>query len=383
MLKVMTVLGTRPEAIKLAPVIQRLAAHPDRIMSRVCVTGQHREMLDQVLRRFGLEPDADLDIMTAGQTPAEVASRVMAGLEPILARERPDWVLVQGDTTTTAAAALAASFSGLKVGHVEAGLRTHDPNQPFPEELNRRVVGAVCDLHFAPTARARDNLLREGVPREWIHVTGNTGIDALFAMIADLDTSSAGLPWSDLPAGDRIIMATAHRRENLGRPLEDICMALRDIARGNSQDVHVVCPVHPRPEVATTVRRILDREANVILCDPLDYADLIRLMVRSDLVITDSGGLQEEAPSLGKAVLVMREVTERPEAIEAGVARLVGTDRARIVEAATELLRDAAVNPPRRAVLCYGDGLAAERIVSYLLGAPSAEWQPTTATREA
>lgn len=374
MLKVMTVLGTRPEAIKLAPVIRRLASRPDRIVSHVCVTGQHRHMLDQVLGLFGLVPDADLDVMTGSQTPAQVTARVVAGLEPILAAEQPDWVLVQGDTTTTAAAALAASFAGFRVGHIEAGLRTHDPRQPFPEELNRRVVGAVGDLHFAPTGRAQDNLLREGVSPERIHVTGNTGIDALFAMVADLGPAPENLPWARIPDGERLIMATTHRRENLGEPMENICLALRDLVRGHDR-LHLVLPVHPRPEVGDVVRRVLRDEPGVLLCDPLDYADMLRLLVRSDLVITDSGGLQEESPSLGKPVIVMREVTERPEAVEAGIARLVGTDRQLIVTAATECLAQADCAPPEP-VLCYGDGRAATRIVSCLLGETVDDWAP-------
>jgi UDP-N-acetylglucosamine 2-epimerase len=372
MLKVMTVLGTRPEAIKLAPVIRRLASRPDRIASHVCVTGQHRRMLDQVLARFDLAPDSDLDLMTASQTPTGVAARALAGLEPLLEAERPDWVLVQGDTTTTAAAALAASLAGLKVAHVEAGLRTGDRRRPFPEELNRRVVGAVADLHLAPTPRGRDNLLAEGVPAGAIRVTGNTGIDALFALTDELGPDPQGLPWAQVPPDARIVMATTHRRESLGEPMERICRALRDVVRGHD-DVHLVLPVHPRPEVGEVVRRVLEGEPRVILCEPLDYADLLRLLLRSDLVITDSGGLQEESPSLGKPVVVLREVTERPEAVEAGIARLVGTDRGLIVEAAAGCLATGCAAGP---VLCYGDGRAADRIVSCLLGDPVEEWQP-------
>lgn len=362
-LKVLSVFGTRPEAIKMAPVVKELERRPAQFVSRVCVTAQHREMLDQVLRLFDIRPDHDLDIMQDDQSLSQVTAAVFSRLDPVIAAERPDWVLVQGDTTTVMAAALVAFYHRVKVGHVEAGLRTGDKHRPFPEEINRRVAGAVADLHFAPTETARQNLLREGVAPDRIQVTGNPVIDAL-RLVAERPYDPADGPLRDIPWDRRLILVTAHRRENFGRPLEEICCALREIARAYPGDVHIVYPVHRNPHVQEPARRILDGVPGVTLTDPLDYAPLVYLMKRSYLVLTDSGGIQEEAPGLGKPVLVLREVTERPEAVEAGTARLVGADRARIVEWTRRLLDDRdeyermahAVNP-------YGDGRAAERIV--------------------
>ncbi len=370
-MKVLSVFGTRPEAIKMAPVIQELRKYADEIEALTCVTAQHREMLDQVLNLFGIRPDYDLNVMADNQTPTQVAAAVLAGMEPILQRERPDWVLVQGDTTTVAATALAAFYAGVKVGHVEAGLRTHDKWHPFPEEINRRIAGVIADLHFAPTERSRRNLLREGVADAQVLVTGNTVIDALH-WVADLpfDVSSLPLP---SPVFDnpniRLILVTAHRRENFGKPLENICMALRDIAERFKESVHVVYPVHLNPNVHAVVHRWLDGVPNITLLPPLEYLPLVHIMKRAYLILTDSGGIQEEAPSLGKPVLVLREVTERPEAIEAGTVKLVGTDRKRIVSEVIRLLEDEFVyHQMAQSVNPYGDGQASRRIVSALLG---------------
>jgi len=373
--RVLVVFGTRPEAIKLAPVIRELRRYPDHFVVTVCVTAQHRDMLDQVLALFEVEPDIDLDLMAEGQSPTQVAARVLLGLEPVLQDVRPDWVLVQGDTTTVMATAIAAHYARVRVGHVEAGLRTGDRCNPFPEEMNRIVADHVSDLHFAPTERARQNLLHEGIAPKHIHVTGNTVTDALLDVVArpwEPAASSTLARLRDISqSGRRLILVTAHRRENFGQPLEDICDALRALARRG--DVRLVYPVHPNPCVHDVVHARLSSVPNVILLPPLDYVELIYLLKHCTLVLTDSGGLQEEAPSLGKPVLVLREVTERPEAVEAGTARVVGTDTAKIVAEAERLLDDReayarmalAVNP-------YGDGHAAERIVKVLMDQASA-----------
>jgi UDP-N-acetylglucosamine 2-epimerase (non-hydrolysing) len=361
-LKVLTVFGTRPEAVKLGPVIRELARNP--VSSRVCVTAQHRDMLDQVLGVFGVQPDYDLDVMQANQTPTQVAAKVLEHLEPVLQEVKPDWVLVQGDTTTVAAAALAAFYARARVGHVEAGLRTRDRWQPFPEEINRRVAGVIAERHFAPTERARQNLLREDVPAESILVTGNPGIDALRWITSQPEPRLVG----DLLSEARTILVTAHRRENFGEPLRDICFALRDIAMRYADSVRIVYPVHRNPNVWGPVHDLLRDIPNIALLEPLDYLSNLHLMKHAYLVLTDSGGVQEETTGLGIPGLVLREVTERPEGVETGALRLVGTDRARIVASVSELLDDpvayarmaGAENP-------YGDGHAAERIVASLL----------------
>ena len=384
---VLTVLGTRPEGIKLAPVLRELGTAPMR--SRCCVTGQHREMLNQVLDLFGIVPDHDLRIMTEDQTPARVAAATLTGLEAVIRSERPDWVLVQGDTTTAAAAALAAYYARVRVGHVEAGLRTHDKWQPFPEEINRQVVGAVADLHFAPTGRARDNLLREGVPSEHILVTGNTVIDALQWVAAQpwaptgLEEAARHKLGAALADSARIVLVTAHRRENFGTPLEDICHALRDLASRYAHRVRFVYPVHRNPHVWEPVHRLLGDVSNIILLPPLDYLSLVHVMKRAYLVLTDSGGLQEEAPGLGVPVLVLREVTERPEGVDAQTVRIVGTERAKVVAETIRLLEDGDAHARMaRAVNPYGDGRAASRIVARLLqdtpSTPSATWSDAT-----
>jgi UDP-N-acetylglucosamine 2-epimerase (non-hydrolysing) len=351
----------------MAPVIKELQRHPKDVLARVCVTAQHRQMLDQVLHLFGVVPDHDLNMMQDNQTPSQVAAVVLARLEPILGAEKPDWVLVQGDTATVAAASLAAYYARVRVGHVEAGLRTFDKWQPFPEEINRRVAGVVADLHFAPTARARDNLLREGVCPDSIIVTGNPVIDAL-QWVARLPYDPSVGPLADMPWGKRILLVTAHRRESFGKPLEDICGALLQIAEQHSDDVHIVYPVHLNPSVQEPVYRLLGQTPNITLLPPMDYLPFVHLMKHSYLVLTDSGGIQEEAPGLGKPVLVLREVTERPEAVEAGTVRVVGTDRRRIVDWTERLLRDPAEYGRMASVANpYGDGHAAERIVEALL----------------
>ena len=364
MLKVLTVFGTRPEAVKLGPVIHELARFPERIQSRVCVTAQHRDMLDQVLGIFNIQPDYDLDLMQASQTPTQVAAKVLEHLEPVLQQEQPDWVLVQGDTTTVAAASLAAFYARARVGHVEAGLRTGDRWQPFPEEINRRMAAVIADRHFAPTERARQNLLREDIPAASILVTGNPGIDALRWITSQPQPRFV----RDLLSEARTILVTAHRRENFGEPLRDICAALRDIAERYASSVRIVYPVHRNPNVWGPVHELLNGVPNITLREPLDYLSNLQLMKRAYLVVTDSGGIQEEATGLGIPGLVLREVTERPEGVETGALRIVGTDRARIVTEVSRLLD----NPNEYAKMAnaenpYGDGHAAERIVASLL----------------
>jgi UDP-N-acetylglucosamine 2-epimerase (non-hydrolysing) len=367
MLKVLTVFGTRPEAVKLGPVILELARHTDRIDSRICVTAQHRDMLDQVLRVFNIQPNYDLDIMQDNQSPTQVAAAVLARLEPILVKERPDWVLVQGDTTTVAAAALAGHYARAQVGHVEAGLRTGDRWQPFPEEINRRVAGVIADRHFAPTTHARDNLLREDVPSERIVVTGNPGIDALHWITAQPEGDEVRGLLLESPES-RIVLVTAHRRENFGAPLQAICAALRELAERYAGSVRIVYPVHRNPNVWGPVHDLLGNVPHITLRPPLDYLPMLQLMKRAYLVVTDSGGIQEEATGLGVPALVLREVTERPEGVQTGALRLVGTDRGRIVSEASRLLDDRAQYASMaNAQNPFGDGHASARIVTSLL----------------
>jgi len=366
MIKILSIFGTRPEAIKMAPVVKELEKYPEGINSRVCVTAQHREMLDQVLDLFEIQPDFDLDIMQDAQTLSELTARVFIALDPILIDEKPDWVLVQGDTTTVMAASLAAYYHQVRVGHVEAGLRTFDKWQPFPEEINRKIAGLVADLHFAPTETSKVNLLNEGVNPDIIHVTGNPVIDALqmvAAMPYDIDIGElADIPWEK-----RILLVTAHRRENHGKPLENICQALLELCK-RFDDIQVVYPVHLNPKVKDPVYRTLGNQDRITLLPPLDYQPLVQLMKRSTLVLTDSGGIQEEAPGLGKPVLVLREKTERPEALQAGTVRLVGTDQEQIVQEAESLLVNKELyQQMAQAVNPYGDGKAAERIVGILV----------------
>ncbi len=376
-MRYLLVFGTRPEAIKMAPLVRALsdaASHVD-IDVRVCVTAQHREMLDHVLQLFEIEPDVDLNLMRPGQDLTDITAHVLTSMRSVFRDMRPDRVLVHGDTTTTFAASLAAYYERIRVGHVEAGLRTGNIYAPWPEEMNRKLTGAIADAHFAPTASARDNLLREGVSEQNIFVTGNTVIDALLDVAHRIredeqlaDELASRFPF--LRSDRRLILVTGHRRENFGEPFERLCRALATLA--SRDDVQIVYPVHLNPNVQEPVRRILGGLSSdaVSLIDPVDYVEFVYLMTRAHIIITDSGGVQEEAPSLGKPVLVMRETTERPEAVAAGTVRLVGTDEERIVAEATQLLEDEehyrrmseARNP-------YGDGQAAARIVNTLLQA--------------
>jgi UDP-N-acetylglucosamine 2-epimerase (non-hydrolysing) len=366
--KILFVFGTRPEAIKLAPVIERLRDQPGRFLTRVCATAQHRSLLDQVLEAFSIRPDFDLNLMRPDQTLADSTSRVLSALDAVIAAEAPDFVLVQGDTTTAFCGALAAFYRGARVGHVEAGLRTGDMRQPFPEEMNRVLVSRLAALHFAPTKGSARNLLLEGVAETSIAVTGNTGIDAVLEVSAALESGALSAP--RFPALDpckKLILVTAHRRESFGEGFERICEALGRLA--GRPDAEIVYPVHPNPNVQDPVSRLLGGRAGVHLIEPLDYVAFVALMRRAHFLLTDSGGIQEEAPSLGKPVLVMRDKTERPEAVEAGTARLVGTDPARIVAESALLLEDTQEYARRSRIHNpYGDGHAAERIREILAG---------------
>lgn len=363
----MFVFGTRPEAIKLCPVIRHLRSRPEEFDVRVCVTGQHRQMLDQVLAAFDVKPDWDLDVMAPGQTLYQSTSRILAGLEPVLSEERPDMVLVQGDTTSTLCGAMAAFYSRVPVGHVEAGLRTGDLTAPFPEEMNRVVTSRLASLHFAPTESSARNLINESVPRDRISVTGNPGIDAVLYVRGRLERGElAGGSWPKFDAARRIIAVTAHRRESFGEGFERICRALLRLSRRS--DVQIVFPVHPNPNVQDPVNRYLKDIPNILLTEPLDYIQFVDLMRRAHFLITDSGGVQEEGPSLGKPVLVMRDKTERPEAVEAGTAIIVGTQDDRIFCAAVRLLEDqVAYDRMARTHNPYGDGNASGRIAGFIL----------------
>ncbi len=366
-LKVMTIFGTRPEAIKMAPVVLELQKHPDKIQSIVAVTAQHREMLDQVLHLFDIRPDYDLDIMKSSQTLFDITSRALVGLREVLEEARPDLVLVHGDTTTTFVGALAAFYEQIPVGHVEAGLRTHNKYSPYPEEMNRKLTGVLTDLHFAPTETARQNLLQENVLPESIFVTGNTVIDALLSTVnpsyrfVDELLSSVSFETS------RVILVTTHRRENLGEPMRQVYQALKRIVL-EYPDVEIIFPVHKNPKVREVVDSVLGNLPRVHLTDPMDYEPFANLMDRATMILTDSGGIQEEAPSLGKPVLVLRDTTERPEAIDAGTVRLIGTAEETVYSEIKALLTDPdqyrsmseAANP-------YGDGKASARIVQSIL----------------
>ncbi len=358
--RVLLVFGTRPEAIKLCPLVEALRQEP-AIETLVCVTAQHRQMLDQVLAVFGVKPDFDLDLMQPGQTLSALSARLIAGLEKVFVDVRPSLAVVQGDTTTTLCAALCAFYARVPVAHVEAGLRTFDMQAPFPEEMNRALTGRLATLHFPATEWAAQNLLREGVTAERVEVTGNTGIDAVLSIRSALE--SGRLSGIDMPLDPsrKLIVVTAHRRESFGEGFVRICQAIADLAQ--RQDVQIVWPVHPNPNVRNTVDEVLRDRSNILLIDPLDYLPFVDLMRRSHLIITDSGGVQEEGPSLGKPILVLREKTERPEAVEAGTVKLVGTDRSAIVSQAVRLLENS-VEYERMARLHnpYGDGHASERI---------------------
>ncbi|MFI3175758.1 MAG: UDP-N-acetylglucosamine 2-epimerase (non-hydrolyzing) [Bacillota bacterium] len=365
-IKVMSIFGTRPEAIKMAPLVKKLEAE-EEIESIVCITAQHREMLDQVLDLFAITAKYDLDIMSSKQTLSGIATKVLSGLDDILQKEQPDMILVHGDTSTTFCAALSAYYHQIQVGHVEAGLRTYDKYQPFPEEANRQLTSVLTDLHFAPTPLAKSQLLKENVSENKVFITGNTVIDALQHTVEeDYVFSLEALNAIDYNK-ERVITVTAHRRENLGEPLLEICNAIRSIVE-TFPDVSVVYPVHKNPLVMEPVHNILGELERVHLIEPLDLKDMHNLLSRSYLVMTDSGGLQEEVPSLGKPVLVLRNVTERPEGIEAGTLRLVGTDQNTIVKATNELLTNTAMyEAMAQAKNPFGDGTASERIVQNIL----------------
>lgn len=366
-IKLMTVFGTRPEAIKMCPLVLEMQKYPDFIEPIVAVTAQHREMLDQVLQLFAIKPDYDLNIMTAGQTLYDVTGRALAGLKDVLAEAQPDMVLVHGDTTTTFVGALASFYAQIPVGHVEAGLRTGNKFSPYPEEMNRKLTGAIADIHFAPTSTSKNNLLKENIDPAAIVVTGNTVIDALQTTVkADYRFTDSGFQKA-LAGGKRLILVTTHRRENLGEPMRHVYQALRKVLE-NHPDVEAIFPVHKNPKVREIVDEELGKLAQVHLIEPLDYEPFANLMAKVDIVLTDSGGIQEEAPALGKPVLVLRDTTERPEAVDAGTVKLVGTAYDDVLRETSLLLDDSkyyqsmaeAANP-------YGDGRACERIIRKIL----------------
>lgn len=379
---IMSVFGTRPEAIKMAPLVKELAKHTDRFRSVVCVTGQHRQMLDQVLRIFDIQPDYDLDIMQQGQDLYDVTSRVLLGMRDVLRRARPDIVLVHGDTTTSTAAALAAFYEQIPVGHVEAGLRTHDIYSPWPEEMNRQITGRIATYHFSPTPLSRANLTAEGVADEKIVVTGNTVIDALYMVVDKIKSDEsldaelgkvlreAGYDSARLSDGRRMVLITGHRRENFGEGFINMCRAIKHLTE-RYPEVDFVYPMHLNPNVRKPIHEVFGEDltnlGNMFFIEPLEYLSFVYLMEKADVVLTDSGGIQEEAPGLGKPVLVMRDTTERPEALSAGTVRLVGTDYDRIVGEVSRLLDDeSAYEAMSRAVNPYGDGKACGRIIEAL-----------------
>lgn len=369
-LKVLSIIGTRPEAVKMAPVVQTLAQTAG-ISAAVCVTAQHRQMLDQVLEVFDIQPDYDLNLMRPNQSLAQITADVFSALEPVLLEVQPDWLLVQGDTTTVMASALIGYYHHIKVGHVEAGLRTHNKWQPFPEEINRRVAGVTADLHFAPTETSRQNLLAEGIEDWRIKVTGNPVVDALQQIIALPSPPEADELLRQIGISGnnkRLVLVTAHRRENFGKPLEDICSAIRQLAEKYIDDLHFLYPVHLNPNVQEPVYRLLRDVPNITLTDPLDYLPLVHIMKHAHIILTDSGGIQEEAAALKIPTLVLREVTERPEGLQTGVLKLVGTNPQSIIQAAQDLIN----NPEARAAIehshnPYGDGHAAQRIVKAVI----------------
>lgn len=377
----MLVFGTRPEAIKMAPLVKAFQKYPEEFQTIVCVTGQHREMLDQVLHIFAIRPDYDLNIMKQGQDLYDVTARVLTGMRDVLAEETPDVVLVHGDTTTSMAAALAAFYRQIPVGHVEAGLRTHNIYSPWPEEMNRQITGRIATYHFSPTSLSRSNLLAEGVKEEDITVTGNTVIDALYMVVEkikrepdlqkelDILLEQAGYNPKRLTDGKTLVLITGHRRENFGDGFIHICEAIKTLCQ-KYPGVDFVYPMHLNPNVRRPIREVFGEEGreNMFFIEPLEYLSFVRLMERSTLVLTDSGGIQEEAPGLGKPVLVMRDTTERPEALEAGTVKLVGTDYSKIVENVSALLEQPEVyEQMSKAVNPYGDGKACERIINRLL----------------
>jgi UDP-N-acetylglucosamine 2-epimerase len=384
LLTILSVFGTRPEAIKMAPVIRELARHPGEIRSVICSVGQHREMLNQVLPLFGIRLDHDLDVMQPDQSLSQLTAALFTGLDRVVVEEQPDWVLAQGDTTSVFVASMVAYYRRVRFGHVEAGLRTGDKHRPFPEEINRRIADLVSDLHFAPTERARQALLREGCREADVHVTGNTVVDALNDVVARPYDWESG-PLAAIPRKEKLVLITAHRRESFGDPFRELCLAIRDLSRRfQDEDVQFVYPVHLNPNVRKPVNDILSGLGNVSLVEPLDYLSLVQLLKRSTVILTDSGGIQEEGVGLRVPVLVMRDTTERPEGVEAGAARLVGTRRERIFAETEALLKDSSA---RRAMAVatnpYGDGQAGARIVSLLLDRSASQMKPAVSTATA
>lgn len=377
--RILVVFGTRPEAIKMLPLVKALEAE-SALDVRVCVTAQHRQMLDQALELFEVRPDYDLDIMTRAQGLEQITTAVLTGLSAVLDEWRPDRVLVHGDTATAMAAALAAFYRKVQVGHVEAGLRSGDPSQPWPEEVNRRLIDVIADQYYTPTAQTRDNLLREGAQHDAVHLTGNTVIDALLMMADRVErepalAASLAASFSYLDPHRPLLLVTGHRRENFGQPLLDICAAISELARAHP--LQVVYPIHPNPNVRGPVREMLSDTPHVHLVEPLEYLPFVYLMTRSYAILTDSGGIQEEAPSLGKPVFVTRNVTERPEAVAAGTVELVGTDRPTIVERVGRIFTaDGAHQQMSRRINPYGDGRASSRIADILVGRKMREFQP-------
>jgi len=378
------ILGTRPEAIKMAPIVKELEKHSNKVKTIVTVSGQHREMLDQVLNLFNIKVDYDLNIMKPNQTLFDIVSILLIELKKVLNNEKPDVILVQGDTTTSFATCLAAYFLKIFIAHVEAGLRTYNKYSPFPEEINRRLTGVLSDLHFAPTKSAFNNLVQENINKKTIFITGNTVIDALLMTVRDnydfgtIKDDKIAKRLLKIDFNKRIILVTAHRRENFGEPLENICYAIKKLIENNN-NIEVVYPVHMNPNVREPVNKILGNLERVYIIPPLDYEPFVQLMSKSFIILTDSGGIQEEAPSLGKPVFVMRNHTERPEAVEAGTVKLVGTDWRLIVNETQKLLDDKVeYNKMAKTVNPYGDGKAAERIVNCLLGLPFEEFNPNT-----
>jgi len=369
-LRVLTIFGTRPEAVKMAPVVHELSRHPE-IDAQVCVTAQHRQMLDQVLEVFDIHPDIDLNLMKPDQSLAQLSAEIFINLDPVLNDLKPDWILIQGDTTTVTVASILGYYHQLRVGHIEAGLRSFDKWQPFPEEINRRIAGVVSDLHFAPTAGNRINLLKEGIPPEMIVITGNPVIDALQEIANRPAPAQVSQMLSQFDIGNskkRLVMITAHRRENFGQPILDICSALRQLAESYRQDTVFIYPVHLNPNIQKPVYQQLSGLPNLHLIPPLDYLPMVHLMKQACLLLTDSGGLQEEAPALGIPTLVLRNTTERPEGVEAGTLKLVGSDPKVILSEARHLLDDPQAHAAMaNAVNPYGDGHAAERIVRALI----------------
>lgn len=367
-MKILSIIGTRPEAIKMAPIVKEFLNHQDRIRSLVCVTGQHRQMLDQVLSIFNIQPDYDLDVMVEDQALSDLTGALFNKLDIVVKKTDPDWILAQGDTTTVLVSSLVAFYNKKAFGHVEAGLRTGDLREPFPEEMNRRIADSIADLLFAPTERNRKVLLDEGISDNKIFVTGNTVVDALNSAVALPYNWSSG-PLRNISQNRRIVLITAHRRESFGNPIREICKAVKELARiFYSEGVDFVYPVHLNPNVRQPAEEILSNIKNISLVDPLDYLSLVNIMKRATLILTDSGGIQEEAPSFGVPVLVMRNMTERQEGVEAGVVKVVGKDRKSIVDSASRLLNDPLVHSEMvKGFNPYGDGYASERIVNALL----------------